>query len=91
MDAVLQIWKIQLKQLQISHEMPHTVPEDYMILISFAHTMVCGFFKLLFHRHEVLLARTQVTVFIILEKLDDFRQRLTVLPFNFTKNAMSFL
>jgi hypothetical protein len=61
---------IQLKQVQVSHEIPHMVPVDYMILISFSHLRVCGFFKLLFHRFEVL-ARTQVMVFVILIKLGD--------------------
>jgi hypothetical protein len=34
--AVL-IWNIQMKQSGISHEIPHTIPEDYMIPVSFAH------------------------------------------------------
>jgi hypothetical protein len=74
--------------------MLHALPVDYMILNSFAHIRVCGFFKLLFHRLKTLLARTQVTVFIILIKFDDHTtvsERLAFPLFNFTKNGVRLL
>jgi hypothetical protein len=33
LDAILQIWKIHLKQLSVTHEIPDTIPEDYTVLI----------------------------------------------------------
>jgi hypothetical protein len=52
------MWKILLKQLEVSHEMQHTIPEGCTLQTSFVHVLGVWFVQAAVLRDKVVLART---------------------------------